>query len=69
MRELQHREEESARVRREQEEHDAELARTLDRELNLGGGGRGAGVEDKSLLPSRRAESVGGHRSAMPGAW
>jgi hypothetical protein len=33
-RELQRLEEESARVRREQEERDAELARTLDLELN-----------------------------------
>ncbi|KAH9177424.1 hypothetical protein EDB89DRAFT_2226392 [Lactarius sanguifluus] len=68
-RELQYREEEErARVRREQEERDAELARSLDRELNLSGGGGGAG-EDKLLPPHRRAESIGGHRSAMPGAW
>lgn len=68
-RELQYREgEERARVRREQEERDAELARSLDRELNLDGGGGGVGG-DKPLPPHRRAESIGGHRSAMPGAW
>ncbi|KAI9439897.1 hypothetical protein H4582DRAFT_2075253 [Lactarius indigo] len=70
-RELQRREEvDSARTRREQEERDAELARSLDRELNLDGGGGGGGAgEDRPLPPPRRAESIGGHRSAMPGAW
>jgi len=37
-REWQRWEEEDARVRREQEERDAELARTLDLELNMGDG-------------------------------
>jgi hypothetical protein len=37
-REWQRWEEEDARARREQEEKDAELARTLDQELNMGGG-------------------------------
>jgi hypothetical protein len=66
------REEECARVRREQEERDAELARTLDLELNMDGDGGGAGARGepgRPSLPPRRAEPVGGHGSAMPGAW
>lgn len=71
-RELQRLEEERARARREQEERDAELARTLDLELNMDGSGPGAsmqGGQDRPSLPPRRPEAVGGHRSAMPGAW
>jgi len=71
-REMQRREEESARTRREQEERDAELARSLDMELNMDGGGGTAGSRGEPGVPSlppRRAEPVGGHRSAMPGAW
>jgi hypothetical protein len=37
VREFQRLEEERMRARREQEERDAELARTLDLELNMGG--------------------------------
>jgi hypothetical protein len=50
---LQRWEEESARERREQEERDAELARTLDLELNMdsGGGGPENGRPSYSQLP------------------
>ena len=70
-RELQQRwEEESARARREQEERDAELARTLDQELNMGGGGGGAqdepGRPSHSQLPPL---STGVVRNTSVGEW
>jgi len=56
VRELQRLEEEHMRARREQEERDEELARTLDRELNLDGNDAGSapqGSGRRSLPPLR----------------
>jgi hypothetical protein len=67
-REWQRWEEEDARVRREQEERDAELARTLDLELNIGGGG----AQDELGRPSRSQLpplSTGVLRNTSVGEW
>jgi hypothetical protein len=61
-RELQRWEEESARARREQEEKDAELARTLDLELNM----NEPGHPSHSQLPPL---STGVVRNASVGEW
>lgn len=58
-------EEEKARARREQEERDEELARTLDLELNMDG----SGEPGRPPLPPRHPQTVGGQRSGMPGSW
>jgi hypothetical protein len=70
-RELQRWEEESARERREQEERDEELARTLDLELNMSGGGAGGaqgepGRTSHSQLPPL---SKGVVRNTSVGEW
>jgi hypothetical protein len=67
-REVQRREEEIARARLEQEERDAELARTLDRELNLDRDREDAQGRpgSRSHLPPRHAGMVNG---TMPGEW
>jgi hypothetical protein len=64
-RELQRREEESARALREQEERDAQLARTLNMELNFGCGGEER-PRGSPHYPLRHAEMVG---DDMPGGW
>jgi hypothetical protein len=51
-REWQRWEEESVRARREQEEKDEELARTLDMELNMAAAGAQSGQQDESGRPS-----------------
>lgn len=67
-RELQRWEEESARARREQEEKDEELARTLDLELNMGGG-----AQDEPSRPSHSQlpplPGKGVVRNASVGEW
>ncbi|KAI0255121.1 hypothetical protein BJV78DRAFT_1181456 [Lactifluus subvellereus] len=66
-RELQRLEEESARARREQEERDAELARTLDLELNFDRGGERAREGPRG--PSHPPRHVGMVGDNMPGGW
>ncbi|KAH9972111.1 hypothetical protein BGW80DRAFT_1316511 [Lactifluus volemus] len=56
---------ESARALREQEERDAELARTLDMELNFDRGGEERPRGSPHYSP-RHAEIVGDN---MPGGW
>ena len=70
-REWQRLEEEDARARREQEERDEELARTLDLELNMGGGGSG-GAQDEYGRPSHSQLpplSKGVVRNSSVGEW
>jgi hypothetical protein len=70
-REWQRLEEEDARARREQEERDEELARTLDLELNMGGGGSG-GAPDEHGRPSHSQLpplSKGVVRNSSVGEW
>jgi hypothetical protein len=62
VREFQRLEEERMRARREQEERDAELARTLDQELNMGGAPQGD-PGHPSQVPPYRSGIVGDARS------
>ena len=58
-REWQRWEEESARARREQEEKDEELARTLDKELNMAAQQDESGRPSHSQLPRLSTGVVG----------
>ena len=68
-RELQLWEDENARARREQEERDEELARTLDQELNMGGGGGAQDEPGRSSHSQFSSLSTGVVRKASVGEW